>query len=141
MSNEHSGNERPPVEANFYEKMGGAPTFRLITEKFYEAVSKDPILAPMYPARDMDGAKERLRLFLEQYWGGPTTYTETRGHPRLRMRHAGFPIDSAAHDAWLNCMHGAVIELPIAEELKEELWTYFQYAAHSMKNIADGPSL
>lgn len=121
-------------ENNFYERMGGKPTFALLTERFYTAVVSDPILAPMYPADDMEGAQERLQLFLEQYWGGPSTYSETRGHPRLRMRHAGFPIDTAAHDAWLVCMHQAVIDLPIAEDLKEELWTYFQYAAHSMKN-------
>ena len=121
-------------ENNFYERMGGKPTFAALTEKFYAAVATDPILAPMYPAKDMEGAKERLQLFLEQYWGGPSTYSETRGHPRLRMRHAGFPIDTAAHDAWLACMHQAVIDLDIAEELREELWTYFQYAAHSMKN-------
>ena len=121
-------------ENNFYERMGGKPTFAALTEKFYSAVATDSILAPMYPAKDMEGAKERLQLFLEQYWGGPSTYSETRGHPRLRMRHAGFPIDTAAHDAWLQCMHQAVIDLDIAEELREELWTYFQYAAHSMKN-------
>ena len=121
-------------ENNFYERMGGEPTFALLTGRFYAAVAVDPILAPMYPADDMEGAQERLQLFLEQYWGGPSTYSETRGHPRLRMRHAGFPIDTAAHDAWLACMHQAVIDLPIAEDLKEELWTYFQYAAHSMKN-------
>ena len=124
-------------EISFYERMGGAPTFATLTERFYAAVAVDPILAPMYPAKDMQGAKERLQLFLEQYWGGPSTYSETRGHPRLRMRHAGFPIDSAAHDAWLACMHQAVIDLEIEEELKEELWTYFQYAAHSMKNKDD----
>jgi hemoglobin len=88
----------------------------------------------MYPEDDMAGAEERLRLFLEQYWGGPTTYSDTRGHPRLRMRHAPFQIGNVEHDAWLACMHKAVIDLDITEELKEELWTYFQYAAHSMKN-------
>ena len=129
-------------EASFYERMGGKSTFATLTERFYAAVAVNPILAPMYPAKDMAGAKERLQLFLEQYWGGPSTYSETRGHPRLRMRHAGFPIDTAAHDAWLVCMHQAVIDFDISEELKEELWTYFQYAAHSMKNTDDaGQSL
>lgn len=124
-------------ELSFYERMGGEKTFITLTERFYAAVATDPILSPMYPAKDMEGARHRLQLFLEQYWGGPSTYSDTRGHPRLRMRHAGFPIDTAAHDAWLTCMHQAVINLDIAEELKEELWTYFQYAAHSMKNKED----
>jgi hemoglobin len=121
-------------EATHYERMGGEATFRKIAHKFYEGVAKNPILSSMYPAKDMAGAEERLRLFLEQYWGGPTTYSDTRGHPRLRMRHAGFHIDSAAHDAWLQCMHAAIIDLDMDEALKEELWTYFQYAAHSMIN-------
>jgi len=85
----------------------------------------------------MAGAKERLMLFLEQYWGGPTTYSDSRGHPRLRMRHAGFVIGQAEKEAWLRCAHSAIIDLDMAEELKEELWTYFQYAAHSMMNQAN----
>ena len=124
-------------DASFYERMGGSETFSLLAHRFYVAVAADPLLAPMYPADDMAGAQERLQLFLEQYWGGPTTYQDRRGHPRLRMRHADFHIATPEHDAWLRCMHAAVIALPIAEELKEELWTYFQYAAHSMKNSPD----
>jgi hemoglobin len=113
-------------EATFYERVGGSATFKELTKRFYQKVSANPILKPMYPA-----------LFLEQYWGGPSTYSEQRGHPRLRMRHAEFHIATPEHDAWLQCMHAAVIDLDIAEELKEELWTYFQYAAHSMKNQPD----
>ena len=124
-------------DASFYERMGGSETFSLLAHRFYVAVATDPLLAPMYPADDMAGAQERLQLFLEQYWGGPTTYQDRRGHPRLRMRHADFHIATPEHDAWLRCRHAAVIALPIAEELKEELWTYFQYAAHSMKNSPD----
>lgn len=121
-------------ESSFYERMGGAPTFKVLVNRFYEKVKNNPVLAPMYPKEDMAGAEERLRLFLEQYWGGPTTYSDTRGHPRLRMRHAPFQIGKLEHDAWLQCMHAAVIDLDLAEDLKEELWTYFQYAAHSMIN-------
>ena len=128
-------------EVTHYDRMGGEATFRTIAHNFYVGVAKDPILSAMYPAKDMAGAEERLRLFLEQYWGGPTTYSDTRGHPRLRMRHAGFHIDTAAHDAWLRCMHAAIIDLEMEEELKEELWTYFQYAAHSMINQPSGDSL
>lgn len=121
-------------EVSFYERAGGHRTFALLTHRFYAAVAVDPILSPMYPAQDMQGAEDRLRMFLEQYWGGPTTYQAERGHPRLRMRHMSFHIATPEHDAWLRCMHSAVIDLPIAEDLKEELWSYFQYAAHSMKN-------
>jgi len=121
-------------EPSFYERMGGEEVFKELTKRFYQEVSENEVLKPMYPEDDMAGAEERLRLFLEQYWGGPTTYSDTRGHPRLRMRHAPFKIGNVEHDAWLACMHKAVIDLDMVEELKEELWTYFQYAAHSMKN-------
>jgi hemoglobin len=121
-------------EPSFYERMGGEKTFQDLVHRFYNEVKASAVLAPMYPADDMVGAEERLRLFLEQYWGGPTNYSETRGHPRLRMRHAPFHISKVEHDVWLECMHKAVIDLDLAEELKEELWTYFQYAAHSMIN-------
>lgn len=121
-------------EVNFYEKMGGEKNFLELTRRFYENVSKNPVLKPMYPENDMAGAERRLRMFLEQYWGGPNTYSEERGHPRLRMRHSPFYISKVEHDAWLQCMHAALIDLDMAEEMKEELWTYFQYAANSMIN-------
>ena len=124
-------------EPTFYERVGGHKTFVKIADIFYEKIQFEPLLLSLYPKRDMAGAKERLRLFLEQYWGGPTTYSDTRGHPRLRMRHAGFEIASLQRDAWLRCIHAAIIDLEIAEELKEEMWTYFQFAAHSMVNKAD----
>ena len=120
-------------EKSFYERMGGRQTFVLLTERFYQQVATNPVLRPMYP-EDLGGARERLQLFLEQYWGGPTTYSDTRGHPRLRMRHAPFHIATVEHDAWLQCMHAALIDLEMAEEMKEELWSYFQYAANSMIN-------
>jgi len=121
-------------EVNFYEKMGGEKNFLELTRRFYENVSKNPVLKPMYPEDDMAGAERRLRMFLEQYWGGPNTYSQERGHPRLRMRHMPFYISKVEHDAWLQCMHAALIDLEMAEEMKEELWTYFQYAANSMIN-------
>ena len=98
-------------EATFYERAGGAATFKELTKRFYQQVAANPILKPMYPEDDMAGAEERLALFLEQYWGGPSTYSEQRGHPRLRMRHAPFHIATPEHDAWLACMHAAVIDL------------------------------
>ena len=124
-------------EVTFYERIGGAPTFKALVANFYEEVEANAILRPMYPEEDLAGAAERLQLFLEQYWGGPDTYSKTRGHPRLRMRHAEFHIATPEHDAWLACMHAAVIKTVIAEDLREELWNYLQYAAHSMKNAPD----
>ena len=121
----------------FYEKAGGELFFSDLVSRFYANVAVDPILRPMYPDTDMKAAARRLQLFLEQYWGGPTTYSDERGHPRLRMRHAEFHIATPEHDAWLACMHAAVIKSEIAEDLREELWNYFQYAAHSMKNAPD----
>jgi hemoglobin len=124
-------------EASFFERVGGAPTFKALVTNFYKEVEANPILRPMYPQDDLAGAADRLQLFLEQYWGGPDTYSKTRGHPRLRMRHAQFYIATPEHDAWLACMHKAIINTDIAENLREELWEYFQYAAHSMKNAPD----
>jgi hemoglobin len=88
----------------------------------------------MYPDEDLKGAAERLLMFLEQYWGGPTTYSEQRGHPRLRMRHAQFQIGENERDVWLKHMQSAVNELEMREDLREELWNYLVAAAHSMVN-------
>jgi hemoglobin len=88
----------------------------------------------MYPDEDLKGAAERLLMFLEQYWGGPTTYSEQRGHPRLRMRHAEFKIGEEERDAWLRNMKSAVSELALAKDLEDELWNYLSMAANSMVN-------
>jgi hemoglobin len=88
----------------------------------------------MYPDEDFKGAARRLLMFLEQYWGGPKTYSEERGHPRLRMRHADFQIGEVERDVWLEHMKAAVDELEMKEDLKEELWNYLVMAAHSMVN-------
>ena len=117
-----------------FDIFGGELFFRNLVNDFYQGVINDEILKPMYPEGDMEGAEKRLRMFLEQYWGGPSTYSEERGHPRLRMRHQPFYISKVEHDAWLQCMHAALIDLDMPEEMKEELWTYFQYAANSMIN-------
>ena len=118
-----------------YPRIGEA-SLQELAKNFYEEVGKIPELKSLYP-EDLEAAERRIYLFLAQVLGGPQTYSEVRGHPRLRMRHAPFHIATPEHDAWLQCMHAAVIDLDIAEELKEELWTYFQYAAHSMKNQPD----
>ena len=121
----------------FYDRVGGSQTFSDLVSQFYARVAVDPILRPMYPETDLREAAERLQMFLEQYWGGPTTYSETRGHPRLRIRHAGFSIASAQRDAWLTCMRDAVSGLEIEESLKAELWNYLEMAAGSLVNQPD----
>jgi hemoglobin len=118
----------------FYEAVGGAPTFRKLVARFYEGVATDPVLRPMYPEEDLGPAEERLRMFLEQYWGGPTTYSEQRGHPRLRMRHFPFKVDTVARDAWLRHMRVAVDALELPPLYEAELWDYLERAAHSMVN-------
>ena len=121
----------------FYDRVGGSKTFGDLVSRFYSSVAINPILRPMYPETDMNGAAQRLQMFLEQYWGGPTTYSDERGHPRLRMRHAGFVIATAQRDAWLSCMHDAITGLGLAEDLKAELWAYIQSAAASLVNQPD----
>ena len=118
----------------FYEAVGGEETFRRLVARFYEGVAKDPILRPLYPEEDLAGAEERLRLFLIQYWGGPHTYSEQRGHPRLRMRHMPFAIGPAERDAWLRHMHDAVESLNLEPELSQILWGYMVTAANTLQN-------
>ncbi len=121
-------------DRTFYELVGGEETFRRLVRRFYEGVAGDPELRAMYPEEDLGPAEERLTLFLIQYWGGPRTYSDNRGHPRLRMRHAPFTVDRAAHDAWLRHMRAAVDELELAPEYERQLWDYLVYAAASMVN-------
>jgi len=124
-------------QLSFYDEVGGEAFFADLVSQFYAHVAMDPILRPMYPDSDMKGAAERLQMFLEQYWGGPGTYSEERGHPRLRMRHAGFHIDSAAQGAWLNAMRKAVDGVEIDAAQKETLWGYLEMAAAGLVNQAD----
>lgn len=120
--------------STFYEEIGGEEFFVELVSGFYARVVTDPILHPMYPESDMEGAAWRLQKFLEQYWGGPGTYSEERGHPRLRMRHARFEIDTTARDAWLSCMMAAINDMDIEEVLRNQLVSYVEMAAHSMVN-------
>jgi hemoglobin len=122
------------VPEGFYEAVGGAETFRLLVHRFYAGVADDPELRAIYPEEDLTGAEERLRMFLEQYWGGPTTYSQLRGHPRLRMRHAPFRIRLAERDMWLRHMRAALDSLDLDPELERPLWAYLEMAAHSMIN-------
>jgi hemoglobin len=122
------------MAGNFYEEVGGEPTFRKIIGRFYELVEQDEVLRPLYPEPDLSGAATRLRLFLEQYWGGPHTYSEQRGHPRLRMRHGPYRIGPDERDAWLRCMRIAVDEADLPPAHRVVLWDYLEMAAHSMVN-------
>ena len=119
---------------NFYEAVGGELTFRRIVGRFYELVTKDEVLRPLYPDEDLGPAEDHLRLFLMQYWGGPRTYSETRGHPRLRMRHVPFRIRTTERDAWLRCMRVAVEEAELDEAHRAVLWNYLEMAANSLVN-------
>ncbi|WP_307848836.1 globin [Microbispora oryzae] len=119
---------------SFYEAIGGEESFRRLVHRFYEGVAEDPLLRPLYPEEDLAGAEERLRMFLIQYWGGPKTYSEQRGHPRLRMRHVPFSIGEAERDAWLRHMGDAVRSLDLPAEQERQLWDYLVYAAHSLVN-------
>jgi len=118
----------------FYEQVGGHETFERLVRRFYEGVAADPVLKPMYPEEDMEGAIWRLTAFLEQYWGGPGTYSEQRGHPRLRMRHNPFHVNPDARDRWLGHMRAAVDSLTLAPLLEATLWDYLERAAFAMVN-------
>ena len=125
------------MSETFYDAIGGEKAFEQLVSHFYALVAIDPILRPMYPTDDLHGAAIRLKMFLEQYWGGPKTYSEERGHPRLRMRHAEFKIGTQERDAWLTCMKSAVNELEITSDQRNELWSYLEGAAQFLINSED----
>ena len=122
------------LNRSVYELAGGEPAFRLLVERFYARVAEDPLLRSVYPDEDLSGATERLTLFLIQYWGGPSTYSELRGHPRLRLRHQPFAIGRAERDAWLGHMTAAVESLELAPEVRRALLNYFDTASTAMIN-------
>lgn len=122
------------LNRSVYELAGGEPTFRLLVQRFYAAVAEDPVLRAVYPEEDLSGATERLTLFLIQYWGGPQTYSEQRGHPRLRLRHQPFAIGPVERDAWLRHMTAAVESLDLAPEVRKALRDYFETASNAMIN-------
>lgn len=123
-----------PEEITFYDAVGGEDTFRRLVHRFYEGVAGDPVLRPLYPEADLSSAEERLRLFLIQYWGGPRTYSDRRGHPRLRMRHAPFAVTPDARDRWLSHMLAALDELDLPAEYDKALRDYLTSAAFGMVN-------
>jgi hemoglobin len=122
---------------NFWQQIGGRPTFERLVRRFYEGVADDEVLRPMYPEQDLEGAIQRLTGFLEQYWGGPGTYSEQRGHPRLRMRHMPFKVNPDARDRWLTHMRVAVDSLALSPVDDATLWAYLERAAHAMVNTFD----
>jgi hemoglobin len=122
------------VGATLYEAVGGMPFFEALVDRFYDGVETDPVLLAVYPDRDLVPARHRLTLFLAQYWGGPATYTDERGHPRLRLRHAPFQIGPVERDRWLTHMREAVEELAPPGRVRDALLGYFDMAAEGMRN-------
>ncbi|MFD2025877.1 globin [Promicromonospora aerolata] len=122
------------TQESFFDAVGGHDTFVRLVDAFYDGVADDPVLRPMYPEEDLGPAKERLTMFLEQYWGGPNTYSAQRGHPRLRMRHVPFKVNPDARDRWLAHMRTAVDSLGLAPIHESQLWDYLERAAFSMIN-------
>lgn len=126
------------VQGNFWEQVGGRATFEKLVRAFYDGIKDDAVLLPMYPEQpDLEGAIQRLTGFLEQYWGGPTTYSEERGHPRLRMRHLAFKVNPDARDRWLLHMRAALDSLELPPLQDATLWAYLDRAAHAMVNTFD----
>ena len=125
------------VQGNFWKEVGGRPTFERLVRAFYEGVRTDDVLWSMYPEDDLEGAIQRLTGFLEQYWGGPGTYSEERGHPRLRQRHMPFKVNPDARDRWLLHMRAAVDSLELSPLHDATLWAYLERAAHAMVNTFD----
>ena len=121
------------MEETLYDRVGGLAFFRTLVDRFYDGVETDELLRPMYP-EDLTESKEYLALFLAQYWGGPPTYAEVRGHPRLRMRHDPYKITKRARDAWLEHMKVAVDEADLSEVDRTDQWAYLDMAAHQLRN-------
>ena len=124
------------MEATFFDQVGGHAFFQRLVSNFYVEIENDELLRPMYP-EDLSDSKRHFEMFLEQYWGGPKSYSEERGHPRLRMRHAPFRINRAARDAWLVAMSKALEKerAVLSDEQFNELHGYFDTAAHQMRNV------
>jgi hemoglobin len=117
-----------------YEQVGGEPFFVDLVERFYQGVEGDPVLRPLYPQDDMEGAKRRLHLFLMQYFGGPATYNQERGHPRLRMRHMGFTVGEAERDAWMTHMRAALAASEVVGPIQAAMLDYFENTATFLRN-------
>jgi hemoglobin len=123
--------------STFYDEIGGSPTIRGIVKRFYAGVASDEVLRPLYPEPDLTDAEERFAMFLEQYWGGPTAYSDQRGHPRLRMRHAPFAVTPKARDHWLLHFRAGLDEADLTPEQHAQFWEYVVHAAQFMINTLD----
>lgn len=123
------------MDTTLYDAAGGMPFFESLVDGFYDRVEQDPVLLRLYPdLGDLEGARRRLTLFLAQYWGGPTAYSDERGHPRLRMRHMPFEVGPAERDHWLDAMRGALDDLSPPPEIRGPLDEYLDMAAEAMRN-------
>ena len=122
------------MEQTLFEAVGGEEFFVKLVDGFYEGIEADEVLRPMYVDQDLTESRRHLTLFLQQYWGGPNTYQEERGHPRLRMRHMPFVIDDEARGRWIKHMHASLSQLEIEDTLRDQLWTYLVTAANSLVN-------
>jgi len=127
----------PTHGQTFYDEIGGYPTIAKIVDRFYEGVADDEVLRPLYPEQDLGPAAERFTLFLVQYWGGPTTYSERRGHPRLRMRHAPFAVTPLAKEHWLLHFRAGLDAAALTPEQDAQFWDYVTHAAQFMVNSFD----
>ncbi len=125
------------VTTTFYGEIGGEETITRIVAAFYRGVAEDAYLRAIYPEDDLGPAEERFRLFLMQYWGGPTTYSERRGHPRLRMRHAPYAVTPKAKEHWLRHFRAALDEVALPPEQDAQFWDYVTHAAQFMVNSFD----
>ncbi|MGO1543032.1 MAG: globin [Gulosibacter sp.] len=123
-----------PAALTVYDEIGGMDTFEELTRRFYDDVQADEVLWPMYPQEDLEGAIWRLSRFLAQYWGGPSTYSEARGHPRLRMRHNPFHVNPEAREHWLKHMTAAVESMEFPPMVRTQMLEYFDRAATAMVN-------
>lgn len=122
------------MEQSLFDAVGGEEFFVKLVDGFYKGIESDEVLRPMYVDQDLTNARRHLTLFLQQYWGGPSTYQTERGHPRLRMRHMPFVIDGDARDRWIYHMHASLSKIEMDEALRDQLWTYLVSAAHSLVN-------
>lgn len=125
------------VDSSFYDEIGGEATIRAIVHRFYEGVATDPVLEPMYPEDDLGPAEERLALFMIQYWGGPTTYSDTRGHPRLRMRHVPYAVTPESSERWLLHFRAGLDAVDLTDTQRARFWDYVQHAAQFMVNTPE----
>jgi hemoglobin len=139
VTNSAGGQPDTEREQTFYDAIGGYPTIARVVARFYAGVAEDEVLRPLYPEEDLADAQERFTLFLVQYWGGPTTYSQTRGHPRLRMRHAPFAVTPRAKEHWLRHFREGLDEVGLAPELDAQFWDYVTHAAQFMVNTFEEP--